>query len=108
MGGKITGTEPNNKKTAKAQWCWGAAGIVLLCSCFLALFQPSDELTQIAPYLGLSMLLAGGINVLVFHQNGKSIHGFRWMLADGMITALFSLFLLFNFSWAFGNWFPVY
>ena len=44
----------------------------------------------------IAMLFAGCTNLLVYIFNKKEIHGSRWLLADGLTTALLSVFPLFN------------
>lgn len=87
------------KKKQRVPWirvCWGLAGIALFMASLLTFIRGRYGLVEIAVPLGFSMLLAGAINILIYCKGGGGIHGSRWLLADGMSTALLSLFLLFN------------
>lgn len=78
------------------QGFWAAAGLVLFGSAILTLSKWQSDLVSISTPLGLSMLISGGINIFIYKRKNKTIHGSHWLLADGMSTALLSLFLLFN------------
>lgn len=84
------------RKFTWIQGLWTAAGLVLLGSAIVTLFHGREELVDVATPLGLAMLFAGGTNIYIYRRNRKTIHGSHWLLADGMSTALLSLFLLFN------------
>lgn len=84
------------KKITWVQVCWSIAQVVLIISGILALHNPGDKLVSISGYLGLAMLIAGGINVVVFVKKKKILHGSQWLLADGMSAILLSIFPLFN------------
>lgn len=75
---------------------WGATAILLLCGGILAFATSGDRLLTIATPLGVIMLFAGLCNVLVYRKKRAQLHGAPWILADGMSTAMLSLFLLFN------------
>ena len=72
------------------------AQILLIGSGILALSSPNEKLVTIAVYLGLSMLVVGSINIVVYCKKNKLLHGVHWLLADGMSTVLLSLFPCFN------------
>ena len=87
-----------HKKT-KITWIqslWVIAGVILLGASLLSLFDGHEDLTSIAVPLGLSMFLTGLINVFIYKKKQHYIHGSHWLLADGVSTALLSIFLLFN------------
>ena len=84
------------KKITWGQVCWAIAQVVLIISGILALHNPGDKLVSISGYLGLAMLIAGGIYVVVFVKKKKILHGSQWLLADGMSAILLSIFPLFN------------
>ena len=75
---------------------WGATAILLLCGGILAFATSGDRLLTIATPLGVIMLFAGLCNVLVYRKKRAQLHGAPWILADGMSTAMLSLFLQFN------------
>ena len=54
------------------------------------------DLVAIALPLGLIMLSAGIFNIFIYSRQKQIIHGSILLLADGMTTALLSIFLLFN------------
>lgn len=78
------------------QGLWTAAGLILLGSAVLTLIKWQSELVVLSTPLGLAMLIAGGINIFIYRRKQKTIHGSHWLLADGMSTALLSVFLLLN------------
>ena len=78
------------------QGLWAAAGLSLLGSAILTLVKWQSELVELSTPLGLVMLTTGGINIFIYRRRHKTIHGSHWLLADGMSTALLSVFLLFN------------
>ena len=49
-------------------------------------------------YLGFAMLVSGIIDIVIFARTHLLIPGAGWFLADGILTVLLSLFLLFNQS----------
>ncbi|MBQ9751079.1 MAG: DUF308 domain-containing protein [Clostridia bacterium] len=78
------------------QICWGWAALLLVCGSILSFATDGDRLLRIATPLGVIMLFAGLCNVLVYRKKRGELHGAPWLLADGMSTAMLSLFLLFN------------
>ncbi len=85
------------KKTFSfAQIVWSLAGVMLFFAAYLAFITPDNKLLGIAWELGLSMCIAGFVNILVYIKEGKRIHGVEWLLADGMSTVALSFFPLFN------------
>ena len=84
------------EKFTWTQGLWAAAGLCLLGSAILTLVKWQSELVELSTQLGLVMLITGGINIFIYKRKQKTIHGSHWLLADGMSTALLSVFLLFN------------
>ena len=84
------------QKFTWVQSLWAAAGLILLGSAVLTLVKWQSELVDISISLGIAMLIAGEINVFIYHKKQETIHGSHWLLAEGMSTALLSLFLLLN------------
>ena len=78
-----------------AQILWLSAGIIHFLGGFLAL-NHGDNLTDIIFSLGLIMLFAGLVNILIYFSKGKEMFGSRWLFADGLTTALLSLYPLFS------------
>ena len=86
----------NEKRKTWVQVGWIVVQIVLIGSGILAICSSGEKLVEVSEYLGLSMLLAGSINIFVYCEKKKFLHGSHWLLADGMSTVLLSLFPLFN------------
>lgn len=73
--------------------------ILWLFSCFVLLFagafvinKPDSVLYNISWELGLCMLISGLVNIFIYIKNKRRLHGARWLLADGLITVLISIF----------------
>lgn len=79
-----------------AQILWAIAGLIMLGASLITAMDGHKDLTAIALPLGGAMLMAGAINMFIFHYKNQMIHGSVLLLADGMITAFLSIFLLFN------------
>ncbi|MDD6189802.1 MAG: DUF308 domain-containing protein [Clostridiales bacterium] len=75
---------------------WLLITLALLACSVLSFLADGHDLSPISVYLGAAMLFAGLMNLLIYEKNKHRIHGAHWLLADGMSTALLSLFLLFN------------
>lgn len=87
----------STKKTFSwIQGAWTSAGLILLCGSVLAFSRTNGDLLSIAVPLGVAMLFAGCVNIIIYRKKKKALHSAQWLLADGMSTALLSLFLLFN------------
>ena len=78
------------------QWLWMFAGLLMLFGGVLTALDGHKDLVAIAFPLGIIMLLAGIVNVFIYSRQKQIIHGSILLLADGMTTALLSVFLLFN------------
>lgn len=79
-------------KLKTVQTLWLFAGIVLMFAGFFVINKPDSVLYNISWELGLCMLVSGVINIYIYIKNKWYLHGARWLLADGMITVLLSLF----------------
>lgn len=66
-----------------------AAGIYCLCNQDIAVMSAGF-------LLGLFMLLSGIAEIVVFARTSKVLIGSGWLLLEGMLTVIMSLFLLFN------------
>lgn len=85
------------KSEVKAvQIYWLIAAVLLWTSGFVILNVPEKRLVELSWIPGLAMLISGCMNVFVYQKNKHHIHGADWLLAEGMSTALLSLFPLFN------------
>ena len=66
-----------------------AAGIYCLCNQDVAAMSAGIV-------LGLLMLIAGIVEIVIFGGTSRFILGSGWLLLDGVLTVIMSLFLLFN------------
>ena len=66
-----------------------AAGIYCLCNQDVAAMSAGIV-------LGLLMLIAGIVEIVIFAGTSRFILGSGWLLLDGVLTVIMSLFLLFN------------
>ena len=66
-----------------------AAGIYCLCNQDIAVISAGV-------LLGAFMLAAGVAEIVVFAEAGRLLMGSGWLLLDGVLTVIMSLFLLFN------------
>ncbi len=82
------------KKMTWVQVCWFISGCCLFAAAIRALTE--SDLVRISEWLGLAMLIAGGVNVFIATKKKAELFGSHWLLADGICTALFSIFPLFN------------
>ena len=80
-------------KLSLAQILWLSAGIIHFCGAILTLTH-GDALTDIIFSLGLIMFFAGLVNILIYYSKGREMFGSRWLFADGLTTALLSLYPL--------------
>lgn len=65
------------------------AGVYCLCNQDIAVLSAGI-------LLGIFMLAAGIVEIAVFAQMKEMIFGSGWLLLDGVLTVIMSLFLLFN------------
>ena len=66
-----------------------AAGIYCLCN------QNVAAMTAVL-MVGMFMLISGVIEIVVFASTSGLLFGSGWLLLDGVLTVILSLFLLFN------------
>ena len=75
---------------------WGAAGALLIAAGVVCLLQPAVTLEAMGVFLGIAMLVSGVIDLAIFAHSRNAMLGAGWFLADGVLTILLSLFLLFD------------
>lgn len=75
---------------------WAIAGLVLLVAGVFCLINPGTALVTLSLYLGISMLISGVIDIVIFAKGNRYMAGAGWFLLDGILTVLLSLFLLFH------------
>ena len=90
---------------------WIIAGVLLLIAGVICLLNPGAALVTMSLYLGISMLISGIIDIIIFARGNRYMAGSGWFLADGILTVLLSLFLLFHqaftmlsLPYIFGMW----
>ena len=89
-------TVTKKRKFTWVQGCWSLSCTLMMGAAILAFLKGEANLADIAVPLGIAMFFSGWVNMLVYHKQCKIMHGAHWLLADGMSTALLSIFLLFN------------
>lgn len=75
---------------------WIIAGVLLMIAGIYCLCNPDVGLLTLSIYLGLAMLVSGIVDIVIFAKCNRDMVGAGWFLADGILTVLLSLFLLFN------------
>ena len=90
---------------------WIVAGALLIIAGAYCLCRPDAGLLTLSLYIGITMLISGMIDIVIFAKWNGRMFGAGWFLADGILTVLLSLFLLFNQSFTmlslpfiFGMW----
>ncbi len=79
-----------------------AAGALLIAAGVYCLCNEDAALLSAGLILGLFMLAAGVIEIAIFAGAGGVIVSSGWLLLDGVLAVVMSLFLLFN------QWFTVF
>lgn len=75
---------------------WIIVGILLIIAGIYCLFNPDIGLISLSLYLGIILLISGIIDIVIFAKCNRYMIGAGWFLADGILTVLLSLFLLFH------------
>ena len=75
---------------------WIIAGVILIIAGIFCLCNPDVGLLTLSLYLGIAMLISGIIDIVIFAKWNGKMFGAGWFLADGILTVLLALFLLFN------------
>ena len=93
----MTNTGPrvydNGKKTERmvpmrsTLWrvLWVISGVLLMAAGVTAILNPSVALTSLALLIGISMLISGIIDIVIFAETYKLFTGSGWILADGIL-----------------------
>lgn len=71
-------------------------GILFIVAGIYCLYNPDVGLLSISLYLGVVLLLSGIMDIVIFAKCNRYMIGAGWFLADGILTVLLSLFLLFH------------
>lgn len=72
------------------------AGILLIASGIYCLCNQDIAVLSAGVLLGVFMLISGIIEIVVFAGTSGLLIGSGWLLLDGVLTVILSLFLLFN------------
>ena len=75
---------------------WALAGVLLAVCGVICLSQPMAALGTLSLLLGIAMLFSGVVDILIFVKGRDLMFGAGWFLADGLLTVILSLLLLFN------------
>lgn len=75
---------------------WIIAGVLLIIVGIYCLCNPDVGLLTLSLYIGIAMLISGIIDIVIFAKWNGKMFGAGWFLADGILTVLLALFLLFN------------
>lgn len=90
---------------------WVLSGVLLAAAGIFAIANPAAALTSLALLIGLTMLISGVVDIVIYARGHALLAGAGWILADGILTVLLSMFLLFNqvvtaaaLPFVFGMW----
>ena len=90
---------------------WAVAGVILILAGVFCLSNLGVAIVSLSLWLGISMLIAGIVDLVVFGLGHNVMYGSGWFLLDGILTILLSLFILFHQAFAalslpfiFGMW----
>ena len=90
---------------------WILSGVLLILAGVLCLRSPGTALEGLTVILGLVMLFSGIVDILIFTGTHNYMIGAGWLLMDGILTVILSLFVLFDHWFAamtlpfiFGIW----
>ena len=72
------------------------AGVLLIASGIYCLCNQDVAVLSAGVLLGIFMLISGIIEIVVFAGTSGLLIGSGWLLLDGVLTVILSLFLLFN------------
>lgn len=73
-----------------------AAGVLLIAAGIYCLCNQDVALLSAGLLLGIFLLLSGVAEIVVFAAASGVMLGSGWLLLDGILTVIMSLFLLFN------------
>ncbi len=73
-----------------------AAGVLLIAAGIYCLCNQDVAVLSAGFLLGVFLLMAGIAEIVVFAAAGGILLGSGWLLLDGVLTVIMSLFLLFN------------
>ncbi len=92
-------------------WLTPVFSVLLIVAGVWALFDPAATLVSFAWFIGLVMMVCGVCEIAAFACEHNIVPGAGWLLADGILTVLMSIFVLFNnmltaaaLPYMFGMW----
>ena len=90
---------------------WVISGVLLMAAGVMALFNPSFALGYLAILIGITMLISGIVDIGIYAKTSRVLLGSGWILADGILSVILALILLFNqtvtavtIPFVFGMW----
>lgn len=75
---------------------WIAAGVLLMVAGVACMANPGAVLTGMTIFLGIAMLISGIVDIVIFAVGHSFMFGSGWLLLDGILTVILSLFVLGN------------
>lgn len=72
------------------------AGVLLIAAGVVCLMNQDVAVLSAGVLIGIFMLCSGILEVVMFSYGRKLMLGSGWLLLDGILTVLLSMFLLFN------------
>ena len=72
------------------------AGVLLIAAGIYCLCNQDIAAVTAGLMIGIFMLVSGVLEIVVFAATGGLMFGSGWLLLDGVLTVILSLFLLFN------------
>ena len=90
---------------------WAVLGALMIIAGIICLAVPGITEVTVAIAYGVILLVSGIAYIVIFAVWGPQMFGAGWLLLDGILTILLSLFLLFNMGFTalalpyiFGMW----
>ena len=76
------------------QFLWLISGILLIFVGVITMLFPSDTFHVISMIIGITVLLTGIFNILVYMTAKNTVFGAGWVLIEGIIDCIVAVFLL--------------
>lgn len=90
---------------------WAVLGALMIIAGIVCLCVPGITEATLALTYGIILLVSGIADIAIFAVWGPAMFGAGWLLLDGILTILLSMFLLFNMGFTalalpyiFGMW----
>ncbi len=75
---------------------WVLSGVLLVIAGVVCLKKPETALAGMMLFFGIAMLISGIVDIVVFATTHNYMAGSGWLLLDGILTVILSLFVLGN------------